>query len=85
LSFFVPKDGNVGPVLNAIQAAGGQTLVDLHLVDMFYDATSGQSVTIQATFQPLGHESFTADQLNGLMTTLVQCATQHHWTLRGSL
>ncbi len=85
LSFFVPKDGNVGPVLNAIKAAGGQTLVDLHLVDMFYDATSGQSVTIQATFQPLGHESFTADQLNGLMTTLVQCATQHHWTLRGSL
>ena len=90
LSFFVPPDQPVGPVLTAMDKAGQSVLTGIRLIDLFRDEQATDqnqalSVSIQATFQPKDHQSFTAAQLYAHMDTLVQCAQRHGWALRGSL
>lgn len=86
LSFFVPEKKAIGPVLTAMHNAGQPTLTQMRLIDRFYDTEQKSvSVAIQATFQATDHQAFTATVLHQHMNTLVKCAEQSGWILRGSL
>jgi phenylalanyl-tRNA synthetase beta chain len=83
LSFFLPSEKKVGPLIQELVKCGAPELMDLHVLEVFHDPkTHERSMTFRVRFQPK-EKSFTDEQLHHMMDRLICAARAYGAVLRG--